>query len=75
MGGVALMFGHQLLSIYSSEADVIAFGYRRMQVFFVCYYLCGMQERALHLWQLAKKKNGADSGLLSKKIKQKKYVK
>lgn len=39
------------------------------------YYQCGMQERALHLWQLAKKKNGADSGLLSKKIKQKKYVK
>lgn len=39
------------------------------------YFQCGIHDRALHLWQLAKKMGGTDSGLLSKKIKQKKYIK
>ena len=44
MGGVALLFGHSLLGIYSSDPEVVAFGYRRMKIFFTTYYLCGMQE-------------------------------
>lgn len=44
MGGISLIFGNEILSIYSSDPEVIAFGYRRMKVLFSTYYLCGMQE-------------------------------
>lgn len=44
MGGIGLMFGHELLGIYSSDPEVVSFGFRRMKIFFTTYYLCGMQE-------------------------------
>lgn len=44
MGGGALLFGSSLLSVYSSDPNVIAFGLRRMRIIFATYYLCGMQE-------------------------------
>lgn len=44
MGGGGFLLGRKLLGIYSSDADVIAFGYRRMRLIFTTYYLCGMQE-------------------------------
>ena len=44
MGGGGFLLGKRLLKIYSSDADVVAFGYRRMRTIFTTYYLCGMQE-------------------------------
>lgn len=39
------------------------------------YYHCSEPEKALRYWQLAQEKGGTDTGTLTKKIKQKKYVK
>lgn len=44
MGWAGILFSDQLLSIYSPEADVISFGYRRMIIIFSAYFLCGMMD-------------------------------
>ena len=44
MGNGAYFFGKTLLSIYSSEADVIAYGLLRMSVICVTYCLCGIMD-------------------------------
>ncbi len=41
MGYAGLLFGKQLLSVYSSQQDVIAFGMRRLIIVFSTYFLCG----------------------------------
>lgn len=41
MGYTGLLFGKQLLSVYSSQQDVIAFGMRRLIIVFSTYFLCG----------------------------------
>ena len=45
-GGLATIFGHQLVSIYSGEEDVIAFGYERLVIVCLPYFLCGMMDVA-----------------------------
>ena len=45
-GGLATLFGHQLLSIYSGEADVIAYGYERLVIVCLPYFLCGIMDVA-----------------------------
>lgn len=44
MGLSMLHFGKQLLGIYSSDSEVIAFGLKRMGVICTTYYLCGMMD-------------------------------
>ena len=44
MGFSALYFGRQLLSIYSSDPEVIAFGLVRMTIIFSTYFLCGTMD-------------------------------
>ncbi len=44
MGALAYVFGGRLLAFYSSDADVIQFGLRRMLVIMLTYYLCGMMD-------------------------------
>lgn len=44
MGIVGWNLGTPLLSIYSDEADVIAFGLRRMKIIFLSYFLCGTMD-------------------------------
>lgn len=44
MGWAGILFGDKLLSIYSDNPEVVAFGLRRMRVIFSSYFLCGMQE-------------------------------
>lgn len=39
-----LLFGRPLLSIYSSDATVIDYGYLRMEIIFFTYYFCGMMD-------------------------------
>lgn len=41
MGYTGLLFGKQLLSVYSSQQDVIEFGMRRLIIVFSTYFLCG----------------------------------
>ncbi len=49
MGGLATLFGHQLISLYvnSSEvaaAEVIDFAYKRIVVIMMTYFLCGIMD-------------------------------
>lgn len=44
LGNGAVFFGHQLLGIYSSDAEVIAYGINRMKVLATWYFLCGMMD-------------------------------
>lgn len=44
LGGSAYLFAPQLLSIYSSDASVIAFGLKRMAVICLSYALCGIMD-------------------------------
>lgn len=44
MGLAGVHFGRELLSIYSDEAAVIDFGYRRMRIIFTTYFLCGTMD-------------------------------
>ncbi len=44
MGLVSWAFGEQLLGIYSSDPEVIAFGLRRMAIIFPTYFLCGIMD-------------------------------
>lgn len=44
MGGGCYLFGEQLLGIYSSDAEVIAYGLIRMQWICLPYFLCGFMD-------------------------------
>lgn len=44
MGGGAYLIGTSLLSIYSSDPQVISFGLLRMSLICVPYFLCGMMD-------------------------------
>lgn len=44
MGMSGIYFGRSLLGIYTSDADAIAFGIRRMSVIFATYFLCGTMD-------------------------------
>lgn len=44
MGNGAYFFGRQLLGIYSSDPDVIAYGLIRMSYISVPYFLCGIMD-------------------------------
>lgn len=44
MGNGAFLLGHQILSIYSSDFEVIAFGLQRMGIICTLYFLCGVMD-------------------------------
>lgn len=44
LGALFLLFGNNLLSIYSKNPDVIKSGMSRLWVIFTTYYLCGMMD-------------------------------
>lgn len=44
MGNFFYLFGHQLLSLYSPEPEVIAFGLRRLLYICCPYFLCGLMD-------------------------------
>ena len=44
MGGGCYLFGEQLLSIYSSDAEVISYGITRMSWICLPYFLCGVMD-------------------------------
>ena len=44
MGWVALLFGHSLLGIYSSDQEVITYGINRMWVICSTYFVCGIMD-------------------------------
>ncbi len=44
MGVGAYLFGHPLLSIYSSSEKVIQYGITRLSVVSACYFLCGIMD-------------------------------
>ena len=46
MGILVVAFGNTLLSIYSSDPAVIAYGLQRLQVICLTYFLCGMMDVA-----------------------------
>ncbi|MDD3415703.1 MAG: MATE family efflux transporter [Lachnospiraceae bacterium] len=44
LGNLAYHFGPELLSIYSSDQQVISYGMSRMQIICQVYFLCGMMD-------------------------------
>lgn len=44
LSGLALIFNHQLLGIYSSDQEVIRYGLGRLEVVCATYFLCGMMD-------------------------------
>ena len=44
LGTLSCVFGSQLLSLYSTEPDVIAAGLERLYVVCSCYFLCGRMD-------------------------------
>ncbi len=44
MGIGAYLLGHQLLAIYTTEAEVVSFGLQRMLLVCVPYFLCGIMD-------------------------------
>ena len=44
LGGLAVLFGRQLLSIYTSDLEVIPFGLDRIHVICLTYLLCGLMD-------------------------------
>ena len=44
LGGIALLLKSQLISIYTKDADAIAYGCVRMSVICVCYFTCGIMD-------------------------------
>ena len=44
LGGLAVVFGRELLALYSSKAAVIEQGLVRLQMICVCYALCGIMD-------------------------------
>lgn len=43
-GNGAYLLGNQILSIYSSDAKVVAYGIQRMSIICTFYFLCGMMD-------------------------------
>lgn len=44
MGFSALFFANNLLAIYSTDAEVIAYGYQRLLIILSTYFLCGIMD-------------------------------
>ena len=44
VGGLATIFGKQLLAIYLDEPDAIAVGYSRLRIICLTYFLCGFMD-------------------------------
>lgn len=44
MGFSALFFANELLAIYSTDAEVIAYGYQRLLIILSTYFLCGIMD-------------------------------
>lgn len=44
MGGGFVLMGHQLLSIYSTDPEVIRFGFMRLTIISGLYFLCGWMD-------------------------------
>ena len=44
MGNGAVLFGNQILGLYSSDQEVIAYGIQRLQVICTTYCLCGIMD-------------------------------
>lgn len=44
LGNFSFFFGHQLLGIYSDEAEVIRYGIYRLEVIGTTYFLCGIMD-------------------------------
>ena len=44
MGLIAVVFCHPLLGIYSSDSEVVAYGFKRLSVICSTYFLCGMMD-------------------------------
>lgn len=44
MGNGAYLLGNHLLSFYSAEAEVIAYGLQRMKIICISYFLCGVMD-------------------------------
>lgn len=44
LGNIAIMFGHPLLSVYSSDTAVIAAGMKRLGIICSIYFTCGMMD-------------------------------
>lgn len=44
MGFTGLYFANDLLSIYSTDSQVIAYGYQRLLIIFASYFLCGVMD-------------------------------
>lgn len=44
LGNLSFFFGHQLLGIYSDEAEVIQYGIYRLEVIGTTYFLCGIMD-------------------------------
>ena len=44
LGGIVVIFGHQLLAIYNPDPEVIAYGFERLQIIALTYFLCGVMD-------------------------------
>ena len=44
LGWGAVLGGHQLLGIYSSDPEVLSFGMRRLRIICGTYFLCGLMD-------------------------------
>lgn len=44
LGAIFLLFGHQLLGLYTKSPEVIEKGMGRLWIIFTTYYLCGMMD-------------------------------
>jgi len=44
MGGGSVLFGRQLLGIYSSDAEVIRYGMNRLRIICSLYFICGVMD-------------------------------
>ena len=44
MGNGVVLFGHQILGVYSSDEEVIAYGIQRLRVICTWYCLCGIMD-------------------------------
>lgn len=44
LGGLAVLLGTQLLSIYNPNAEVIAYGFERLCLIAITYFLCGLMD-------------------------------
>lgn len=44
MGFAGLYFANELLAIYSTDSEVVAYGYERLLIIFSTYFLCGIMD-------------------------------